>query len=204
MRCGSTASGSADVARHPAFRATVEEFARLFDQRRANAATLELTTYVSAETGHRVSNGYSMPATAPELRRKYAASEWWMRESLGQLGRSPDFMSNVVVGLRDYRAELDAARPGFGQHAVDYHRFASEHDLVLTHALGDPQIDRSADPVTDPSLALHVIREDERGVVVRGAKQLATLAPFAHEVLIYLNGVNAARGSGSCCGSPSP
>ncbi|MFI6542411.1 4-hydroxyphenylacetate 3-hydroxylase family protein [Streptomyces prunicolor] len=183
-----------NVATHPAFRGVVDEFARLLDLRHS-PEHVELSTFVSPETGNRVSQAYSMPSTPEELRAKFAASEWWMRESLGQLGRSPDFMSNVVVGLRDYAPELDAAREGFGQHAVDYHRYASEHDLVLTHALGDPQIDRSADPLVDDTLSLHIVDETADGVIVRGAKQLATLAPFSHEVLVYLNGVTAARGA---------
>lgn len=184
-----------NVARHPAFKGAVDEFARLLDLRLASPEVLDATTYVSPETGNRVSFAYALPRTAADLRAKFGASEWWMRESLGQHGRSPDFMANVVVGIHDYRDELERSRAGFGRHAVDYHRYASEHDLVLTHALGDPQIDRSANPVDDPTLALRVVEENDRGVVIRGAKQLATLAPFAHEVLVYLNGVTAMRGA---------
>jgi 4-hydroxyphenylacetate 3-monooxygenase oxygenase component len=184
-----------NVATHPAFKGTVDEFARLMDLRLNDPETLARTTFESAETGNRVSHAYSLPKTAEELRAKFATSEWWMQESLGQLGRSPDFMGNVVVGLYDYHAELEAHRPGFGENAKNYHRFAMENDLVLTHALGDPQIDRSASPLDDPDLALRVVKETEDGIVLRGAKQLATLAPFSHEVLVYLNGVTAQRGA---------
>ncbi|WP_028923577.1 4-hydroxyphenylacetate 3-hydroxylase family protein [Pseudonocardia acaciae] len=184
-----------NVGEHPAFRGVIDEFARLFDLRLTDPAARAATLYTSERTANPVSLAYSLPRTREELRAKLAATEWWMRESWGQLGRSPDFMSNVVVGLYDYRDELEAHRPGFGAHAVDYHRFASEHDLVLTHALGDPQIDRSASPLEHPDLALRVVGENDNGVVIRGAKQLATLAPFAHEVMVYLNGVSALRGA---------
>nr|WP_232240867.1 4-hydroxyphenylacetate 3-hydroxylase N-terminal domain-containing protein [Kutzneria sp. 744] len=96
-------------------------------------------------------------------------------------------MATVAVGLYDFREHLELNRAGFGQHAADYHRYCSENDLVLAHALGDPQIDRSANPVDHPDHALRVISENDGGVVVRGAKQLTTLAPFAHEVLVYLS-----------------
>ncbi|GII62099.1 4-hydroxyphenylacetate 3-monooxygenase oxygenase component [Sphaerisporangium krabiense] len=185
----------ANVAEHPAFRGVVDEFARLFDLRIESEADRELNTFLSPETGNPVSRSYALPRTREELRAKFAASEWWMRESLGQLGRSPDFMANVVVGLYDYHEELEREREGFGANAVNYHRYAMEHDLVLTHALGDPQIDRSASPLDDPDLALRVVEKNERGVVIRGAKQLATLAPFSHEVLVYLNAVTAMRGA---------
>ncbi|WP_433368005.1 4-hydroxyphenylacetate 3-hydroxylase family protein [Streptosporangium sp. CA-115845] len=184
-----------NVAEHPAFRGAIDEFARLFDLRLSDPEALEIGTFVSPETGNRVSRSYTLPTTPEELRAKFAATEWWMRESWGQQGRSPDFMANVVVGLHDFRDELEKNRPGFGANAAAYHRFAMEHDLVLTHALGDPQIDRSASPLDDPDLALRVVEENDRGVVIRGAKQLATLAPFSHEVLVYLNGVSAQRGA---------
>lgn len=184
-----------NVAEHPALKPTVEEFARLLDLRFATDEAREATLFSSEETGNPVSYAYSLPTSREELRRKFAASEWWMAESLGQLGRSPDFMSNVVVGLVDYADELEAARPGAGDAARAYHRYAMEHDLVLTHALGDPQIDRSRSAIDDPDLALRVVEEREDGVVLRGAKHLATLAPFSHEVLVYLNGVTAARGA---------
>lgn len=184
-----------NVATHPAFKGTVDEFARLLDLRLDDPAARALSTFESVETGNLVSHAYSLPTTPEELRAKFAASEWWMRESMGQLGRSPDFMSNVVVGLYDYHRELEAHRPGFGENAKNYHRYAMEHDLVLTHALGDPQIDRSASPLDDPDLALRVVEQNDDGVILRGAKQLATLAPFAHEVLVYLNGVTAQRGT---------
>lgn len=184
-----------NVAEHPALKPTVDEFARLLDLRFATEESKSANFYTSEETGNPVSYAFSVPKTQEELRKKFAASEWWMRESLGQLGRSPDFMSNVVAGLVDYADELEASRAGFGQNALNYHRFARENDLVLTHALGDPQIDRSVSAIDDPDLALRVVEEREDGVILRGAKQLATLAPFSNEVLVYLNGVTAARGA---------
>lgn len=126
-----------NVAEHPAFRGVVDEFARLFDLRLSDPEAREVNTFVSPKTGNRVSRSYALPTTPEELRAKFAAAEWWMRESWGQLGRSPDFMANVVVGLYDYRDELEKGRPGFGANAANYHRYAMEHDLVLTHALGD-------------------------------------------------------------------
>jgi 4-hydroxyphenylacetate 3-monooxygenase oxygenase component len=184
-----------NVVEHPSFKGAIDEFARLFDLRLGDPAAREVALTPSAESGNLVSRSYMLPHTPAELRAKFAASQWWMRESLGQQGRSPDFMANVVVGLYDFRDELEANRPGFGANAIAYHRFATEHDLVLTHALGDPQIDRSASPLDDPDLALRVVEESDAGVVIRGAKQLATLAPFSHEVMVYLNGVTAQRGA---------
>lgn len=184
-----------DVADHPAFRATIDTFAALLQRPHDDPEVRAVVATTSEETGNPVSRSYLLPRDRAELAAKFAATRWWMQESLGQLGRSPDFMANVVVGLWDYRRELETNRAGFGENAARYHRFAMEHDLVLTHALGDPQIDRSASPLDDPDLARRVLKETDDGIVIRGAKQLATLAPFAHEVLVYLNGVTAMRGA---------
>lgn len=184
-----------NVAEHPAFKPAVDLFAELFDRRISDSEALAVNTFRSPVTGNLVSQSYALPRTTEELRAKCGAAEWWMKQSLGQLGRSPDFMANVVVGLWDYHKELEESREGFGENAKSYHSFAMEHDLVLTHALGDPQIDRSASPLDDPDLALRIVEENDEGIVLRGAKQLATLAPYSHEVLVYLNGVTAQRGA---------
>src|SRR5205807_2983542 len=69
-----------------------------------------------------------------------------------------------------------------------------EHDLFLTHALGDPQVDRSDQPQNerrqvpeDEEIALHVVEETPEGVIVRGGKQLATAAVFSNETYVSLS-----------------
>lgn len=183
-----------NVAEHPAFAGPVAELARLLDLQH-DPAHHEVLTTTDPHSGLRIGRGYHPPRSAAELTAARRSAEVWMRESWGQLGRAPAFMASIAVGLYDFRHRLDAARAGFGANAAAYHRFAAERDLLLTHALGDPQIDRSASPVDHPDHALRVLREDDRGIVVRGAKQLTTLAPFAHEVLVYLSASFAQRGA---------
>ncbi|MFF0739942.1 4-hydroxyphenylacetate 3-hydroxylase family protein [Streptomyces sp. NPDC004111] len=183
-----------NVAEHPAFTAPTREIARLLDLQH-DPAHRDLLTVEDPESGLRIGRGYHPPRTPEELRAARDSAGVWMAESWGQHGRSPAFMSSIAVGLLDFRHRLETNRPGFGDHAAAYHRFAAERDLLLTHALGDPQIDRSASPLDNPDHALRVLHEDGEGIVVRGAKQLTTLAPFAHEVLVYLSASFAQRGS---------
>ena len=76
-------------------------------------------------------------------------------------------------------------RCDFGANVVNYYHYCLENDLFLTHALGDPQVDRSQQPQNEPrdareeELVLHVVEETSEGIIVRGAKQLATAAPSA-------------------------
>lgn len=181
-----------DVTTHPAFAGMLGELARLYDLQHT-AACRDQMTFISPETGNRVSYSYCLPRTPDDLQAKRHNCDLWMAESWGQLPRAPDFMSNVAVGLYDFRHHLARNNPRFGENAVRYHRYCQEHDIALTHAIVDPQIDRSSGPTEDPDLALRVLRETSDGVVIRGAKQLATLAPLANEILVYLSASFALR-----------
>ncbi|MFE2039747.1 4-hydroxyphenylacetate 3-hydroxylase family protein [Streptomyces sp. NPDC059477] len=175
-----------DPAGHPAFKPAVDALAAQLDLQ-DDPDHRELLTYKDPESGLRLARAYQPPRTLEELRLQRRSAEFWHAESLGQHGRSPAFMASIAVGVYDFRNRLEAARPGFGANAEAWYRYCATNDLVLSHALGDPQIDRSADPVDDPDLALRVLAERDDGIVVRGAKQLTTLAPLAHEVLVYLS-----------------
>lgn len=175
-----------DPASHPAFKASVDELARLFDLQH-DPEHAPVMTWKDPQSGLTLGRAYQPTRTLEDLRAQRASAELWLRESLGQHGRSPAFMSSIALGLYDFRHQLEANKAGFGANAEAWYRHCATNDLVLTHALGDPQIDRSADPVDDPDLALRVIEENDKGIVVRGAKQLTTLAPTAHEVLVYLS-----------------
>ncbi|MFC1415540.1 4-hydroxyphenylacetate 3-hydroxylase family protein [Streptacidiphilus cavernicola] len=181
-----------DPATHPAFRPAVDELARLLDLQHQPEHE-ELLTWKDPDTGLRLARGYQPPYTLEELRLQRRSAEFWHAEALGQHGRSPAFMASIAVGVYDFRHRLEGARTGFGANAEAWYRHCARNDLVLSHALGDPQVDRSADPVDDPDLALRVLEENDRGIVVRGAKQLTTLAPLAHEVLVYLSASFAQR-----------
>lgn len=181
-----------DVTTHPAFAGVLGELARLYDLQHT-AEFRDRMTFVSPETGNRVSYSYFLPRTLEDLLAKRANTEIWAAETWGQMPRIPDFMANVVVGLYDFRGALHEHNPRFSENAVRFHRYCQEHDIALTHSIVDPQIDRSSSPAEDPDLALRVVRETEDGIIVRGAKQLATLAPLANELLVYLSASYALR-----------
>ena len=68
-----------------------------------------------------------------------------------------------------------------------YYEHIREHDLTLTHALINLQRSRTVSGVLnlEEGTALHVVRETDAGVVVRGARVLATLAPISDEIAVY-------------------
>ena len=74
---------------------------------------------------------------------------------------------------------------------------ARKDDLSLTHTIVHPTIDKSQGDAPGPGndVALHKVGDTEHGIIVRGARILATLAPFADEMAVY-PGDPAARGRG--------
>lgn len=174
------------------FRPMLHTLARLFDHQHSPQHAPEML-YRSDTSGNLVSLSYLAPTTEADLAQKWTNSRHWLDASHGQISRLPDFMANVVVGLYDFRFELAKVDPAFGRNAEEYYHYCRENDSVLTHGLGDPQVDRSLSPTERPELGLRVVKSDSEGIVVRGAKQIATLAPYANEVLIYLSPANYLR-----------
>ncbi len=176
----------ADVTAHPGFTGTIRTLAALYDRQHDPAFRDRMT--VEWE-GERISLSY-LPATTPEqLAAKRRNIQLWSDATLGHMGRFPDFCAELTAGLLDAAEALGAPDARFADNARRYHRYAAERDLCLTHALNDQFYDRSkkVSEQDDPDLCLHVVRETSNGMVVRGLRNLATLAPISDECLVYPN-----------------
>ncbi len=111
----------------------------------------------------------------------------WARTTCGMMGRSPDFM-NVTYAAWAGAAEFFArGRPEFGDNMRRYYEYIRENDLTLTHSLINLQRSRTVTGVFNlqEGTALEVVRETDAGIVVRGARILATLGPLADEIGVY-------------------
>ncbi|MEE8302964.1 MAG: 4-hydroxyphenylacetate 3-hydroxylase N-terminal domain-containing protein, partial [Candidatus Tectomicrobia bacterium] len=184
-----------DVTTHPAFTGMVHELARIYDLQHTETYRDQMT-FTSPETGNRCSLSWLLPRCMDDLKRKRRNSELWNEQCWGQLGRGPDILAPYMITLYDIREALSAIKNphcDFGENIINYHRYCMENDLFLTHALGDPQVDRSTQPqneqrqVQEEEVALHVVEETKDGVIVNGAKQLATAAPITHETYVSLS-----------------
>ena len=89
--------------------------------------------------------------------------------------------------LRRARRRVGQARQRAGRRE---HRRLPEGDAdrdSTTHTIINPQVDRSKPEAEQAAgeVALHRVGETSEGIVVRGARMLATLAPFADELTVY-------------------
>ena len=184
-----------DVPSHPAFSGMVNELARIYDLQHSSEFQ-DTMTFVSPESGNRCSMSWLIPRSADDLKKKRRNSEVWTSQSWGQLGRAPDVLAPYIISLYRSRGKLSSVKHpqcDFGENVGNYHRYCMENDLFLTHALGDPQVDRSEQPQNEQrarreeDLALHVVEETSEGIIITGGKQLATAAPISNETYVSLS-----------------
>lgn len=176
-----------DVTIEPGFHGAVETLAGLYDLQSSDARRDEMTTF--DQDGVRISWSYACPQSKDELVAKRHNTEIISRQTLGFMGRFPDFCSNLLVALRDSAKAIGAYDEYFGSNAAAYFHYCSKNDLALTHALNDQFFDRKlkANKQPEPDLILRVVKETDSGIVVRGLKNLATLSPICDEAIVYPN-----------------
>ena len=181
---GETLTGG--VADHPAFRNVVRTYAGLFDAQHAPEYR-NILTYPSPTTGDPVATSFLIPRTQEDLAKRSQAFKVWADASQGMLGRTGDYLNSALMALAsaaDWFGQTDTA---FARNIVAYYEKVREEDLLCTHTLIPPQANRAqpASQQAGGALMAHVTREDDNGIVVRGARMLATIGPFADELLVF-------------------
>jgi 4-hydroxyphenylacetate 3-monooxygenase len=181
---GETLTGG--IADHPAFRNVVRSYAELFDMQH-DPAYSGVLTYPSPTSGKPVATSFLVPKTAADLAKRRMAAKAWADRSLGMLGRTGDYLNSALMALGAAHDWFAQANPAFGENIQHYYEKVREEDLLLTHTLVPPQANRAvaASQQAGGSLMAHVVREDDNGVVIRGARLLATIGPFADELLVF-------------------
>jgi 4-hydroxyphenylacetate 3-monooxygenase len=174
-----------DPTQHPKTRNAVRSLAALYDLQYQDDI-VDVMTFESPSSGDRVGRSFVVPESTDDLRRRSEMHKVWADASLGHMGRSPDYMNvNVMAAgmAGDYFEQVDQR---FGQNIKHYFEYVRENDLALTHALTNPQVDKSkqANELADPYIALGLVEETSEGILVRGARMLATL-PISDEILIF-------------------
>lgn len=175
-----------DVTRHPRFRGIIASMAELYDMQHDEALT-ETMTYVSPSTGDRVGRSFQVPRTQADLLSRRAMMERWAEHSFGMMGRSPDYLNASLMAFAGAKRFFAQNDPAYGDHMERYYEKARERDLCLTHTLISPQVNRAVGPAqqADPTIVAKIVRETDRGLVIRGGRMLATLAPVSDEIAVF-------------------
>ncbi len=174
----------ADVTAHPGLARGAHTLAgfmdRQFDPDLRDRITFE-------EDGKRYAMSYLIPKSADDVRRRGEAFYEWASWSNGMFGRTPDYKNASVAAFAAAADFLAAGRPEFADNMRRFYAYVRDHDRVLTHTLVNPTFSHAQYQAGkyDDKVALHVVRETDAGIVVRGARLLATLGPHADEIEVF-------------------
>src|SRR5918992_4045917 len=176
-----------DVTTHPATRDGARIIGRLLDMQHDPELRDEMT-YTSPTTADRVGLSFIMPHTLSDLEQRRAMMTHWAQATCGMMGRTPDFLNVAVMSMAAAADYCGQNRPEFKKNVQRYYEYIRENDVVLTHTLVNLQRNRSPLPTAladRTDVALSVVKETDSGIVVRGARVLATLGPLSDEIAVY-------------------
>ncbi|AEI43480.1 4-hydroxyphenylacetate 3-hydroxylase family protein [Paenibacillus mucilaginosus] len=179
---GTAVSG---LPEHPAFKGTLTTITRLFNML-DDPALQDEVGYPVVPGGRYAHSSFLVPCTQEQLAQRSRSFSVWSKSTHGMMSRLSDYARSLVTGWYAARDQLSGLDPGFGDKITAYYEAARDNDLFLTTAIIDPQIDRSSglDDERISERFLHVVRETGEGLVLRGAKMIATGAPYTHDFII--------------------
>jgi 4-hydroxyphenylacetate 3-monooxygenase len=172
-----------DAATHPAFMHCASSVASLYDMQIEHP---EAMTY-RVDDGDRAGMSFIQPRSAEEVRKRGAMFRRWAEFSGGMMGRSPDYLNASIAAMAAAWKFFAASDPRFGDNIQSYYREARRHDWCATHTLVNPRASRAAGWAghTDADLALKVTEKTTQGIIVSGARMLATLGPLSEELIVF-------------------
>ena len=146
-------------------------------------------TYTDPGSDERYNISFLQPRTQQDVLRRGAAFYEWAKWSNGMFGRTPDYKNASVMAFAaaaDFLAG-EGGRTQFAENMRNYFELARKQDLVLTHTLVNPQFNAAlaAQGKASPEVALQRVKETAAGIIVRGARLLATLGPHADEIEVF-------------------
>jgi 4-hydroxyphenylacetate 3-monooxygenase len=167
-----------DVTTHPQFKPLVDVRARIYDMQHEDAHRDVMTV---EQNGERNALGNALPYTQDDWWAKRRATDNMMNDIGGVVTRVGDETVGEMWSLYDGQDVLNEVDPQFSKN-IEHHIFKVLHeDPFHVSANTDPKGDRSKAPQDqDPDMLLHVVKETDAGIVVRGAKY-ETAAAYADQ-----------------------
>ena len=172
-----------DVTTHPAFKPIVDIRARIYDLAH-EAATRDVMSYVDAETGDRNAVGLKLPKSQEDWHAKRRAVDTVLDDIGGIATRVGDETIGEMWSLYDGKDVLNEVDPRFAENIERHIHRALHADPFHVSANTDPKGDRSKPPQEqDPDMLLHVVKETDAGIIVRGAKY-ETAAAYSNQAFV--------------------
>ena len=168
-----------DVTTHPMFKPLVDIRARIYDMQH-EAATASKMVYRD-DDGEPYSIGLKLPYSQNDWSEKRASTDAIFDDIGGVVTRVGDETVGEMWSLYDGQDVLNQVDPQFSKNIKNHIHKVIDQDPFHVSANTDPKGDRSKAPQDqDPDMLLHVVKETDEGIVVRGAK-FETAAAYANQ-----------------------
>ena len=165
-----------DVTTHPAFRNAAASLAQLYDALHDAKIKDVLTATTDTGSGGYTHKFFKAAASREDVIAQRDAIAAWARISYGWMSRSPDYKAAFLNTL-GANAEFYGQ---FADNARAWHKRAQEAVLYLNHALVNPPIDRNKPVEQVKDVYITIQKETDAGIVVSGAKVVATNSALTH------------------------
>ncbi|MBS7538927.1 4-hydroxyphenylacetate 3-hydroxylase family protein [Ancylobacter lacus] len=170
-----------DITGHAAFKPIIDVKARMYDMAH-EAAYQDRLTYV--EDNKRNTIFYKPPRETKDWTDKIGAVDAVMKDIGGVVTRVGDETIGEVWSLIDGRDVLAEFDPRFADNVDRHVQTIFDNDIFHVSANTDPKGDRSRAPQDqDPDMMVHVVKETDAGIIIRGAKY-ETAAAYADQAFL--------------------
>ena len=173
-----------DVTKDYRFIGAAETMAALL-QMQHQPGLLEILTYTSPMTGDNVGMSHIQPKSKEDIKARGDAMKIWMDATCGMLGRSPDYKNVMVAAWAAAAKVFDRESFDGSNNIQQFYEYVRENDSMMTHVLVNPQVDRSKPAhLQESEIVAQIVKETDAGMVVRGARMVATLCALANEIVV--------------------
>ena len=170
-----------DVCTHPQLKPVIDVRARIYDMQH-DPSTKNQTTY--QENGEDFAIGLRLPYEPKDWEDKRKAVDLVMHDIGGIVTRVGDETIGEMWSLWDGKEILNEIDPRFAENIEKHIHTAIKLDPFHVSANTDPKGDRSKAPQDqDPDMLVHVVKETDAGIVIRGAKY-ETAASYSNQAFL--------------------
>ena len=170
-----------DVCTHPQLKPVIDVRARIYDMQH-DPSTKDQTTY--QENGEDFAIGLRLPYEPKDWEDKRKAVDLVMHDIGGIVTRVGDETIGEMWSLWDGKEILNEIDPRFAENIEKHIHTAIKLDPFHVSANTDPKGDRSKAPQDqDPDMLVHVVKETDAGIVIRGAKY-DTAASYSNQAFL--------------------
>ncbi len=170
-----------DVTTHPSSRNAARSIARLYDALH-DPATRDALTMIDRQ-GIRTHRFFCPSYSPEELLGARDAIATWARMTYGFMGRTPDYKAAFMATL----GAMPEFYAPFTRSALAWYKRYASQGLFLNHVLVNPPVDRNKPVHEVGDVFVHVVKETDGGIIVSGAKMLATGSALTHATFVAQN-----------------